>query len=89
MNYKFNIGDEVVCLKPFDGNQKVLNQKGTIIYMQNRVENGVSINQYGIDFHKNISGHNCSGRIKKWGNGWYINEDCLELSKGNLEVDLL
>lgn len=51
----FNIGDEVIAIKGYDGNELIINKTGTIVDI---FTNGVT-----IYFHEKINGH--SGQINE------------------------
>lgn len=83
---KFKIGDKVIVTAhnkelsyPFVGNniQELYNSVGTICNLGTfKWANGKVV--HGIDFEKNINGHNCNGNCKL-GHGQNINEIYLKL----------
>ena len=77
---KFKVGDRVCILKsPFDNTNIVRGSKGTVVETTNS-------GSVGIEFDKNIFGHDCR-RMCEDGFGWYCDENDVELLDEDIKVD--
>ena len=70
MANKFKIGDAVKCTCVYQGNECVKDQIGTVCYIYCNGE-------YGVDFGKDVGGHNCSNTCNDH-QGWAIPAKYLE-----------
>lgn len=71
---KFKVGDRVKCIAEHDGNRHIVGQEGTV---RNAAS---SIDMIAVEFDKYVCGHDLqSGCHCKYGYGWNINADKLEL----------
>lgn len=71
MDNKFKVGDRVRGINAHDGNEKIVGELGTIIYI---FSNG----DVSVKFDKGINGHSCNGKCEH-GHGWDCPPDALEL----------
>lgn len=82
----FNVGDRVVV--SCEDNDVVLYNEDISIGMVGVIVDVHQDGDIGVQFYKNISGHDC------WGNGkfgycWYVKPECLSnLSKSLPELDI-
>ena len=71
---KFSVGDRVVCVKPYDGNEKIVGVSGTVVKAKK--------DYVGVAFDKDVAGHDLDGDcIFRY--GWYFHsydggESCIE-----------
>jgi hypothetical protein len=67
---KFNIGDRVVAIDVYDGNEKIVGVSGNIISIR---DNG----NCAVEFDEYVGGHSLEGRCED-GYGWYVTQSCLD-----------
>lgn len=70
---EFKVGDRVLCVAKYDGNESIVNMTGTVLQLQ---PHWVS-----IEYDELVDeGHDCDG-LCTYGYGWNTGYECLELYK--------
>ena len=74
---KFKVGDRVKCIKDWCGNRKIVNEVGTIVYI-----NWDTV-WVGVEFDNDVGGHGglISYNSNKHGHCWNMDISCIELVK--------
>ena len=74
---KFKVGDRVKCIKDWCGNRKIVNEVGTIVYIN------WDTAWVGVEFDNDVGGHGglISYNSNKHGHCWNMDISCIELVK--------
>ena len=82
---KFKIGDRVICIDEYDGNDLIKGEKGIIKSLGSGCF-GSEKNSYLVEFDNSVSGHYGHGGHYIDGHCWYIAESILRLEQTVISV---
>lgn len=87
--YKFEVGDEVECVRIVSDSGPVFVHTGIVVHVERNYDGNYDLDRVGVDWGNGVGGHHCDGHCPD-GHGWYVDGAAIELidSRSKVKVDV-